>query len=168
MVGDFAARMLRKSRKTRDRLLQMTRKHSKRRKQPQSWVKPHAEVLQLSRAARMERCASQPRLSYSLLRPALPFYEIFPTTLQNRSATHSGYQTAARRPGATRACVLDEKEEAGGEKYPSDPPLNDGLGGEDAFADSRQLHDSPCTIRAALVVVLFFLGFPPSSSSWVV
>lgn len=37
------------------------------------------------RAARMERCPSQLRLLYSLLRPALPFHEIFPTTLQKQT-----------------------------------------------------------------------------------
>lgn len=33
------------------------------------------------------------------------------------------------------------------EKYPSDPPFNDGLGGEDALADGRQLHAPPCAAR---------------------
>lgn len=37
------------------------------------------------RAARMERCPSQLRLLYSLLRPTLPFHEIFPTTLQKQT-----------------------------------------------------------------------------------
>lgn len=30
------------------------------------------------------------------------------------------------------------------EKYPSDPPFNDGLGCEDALADGRELHAPPC------------------------
>lgn len=37
------------------------------------------------RAARMERCPSLPLLLYSLLRPALPFHEIFPATLQKQT-----------------------------------------------------------------------------------
>lgn len=42
-------------------------------------------------------------------------------------------------------------------QYPSDSPFNDGLGGEDALANSRELHASPCT-RLFLSFILFWLA----------
>lgn len=46
------------------------------------------------------------------------------------------------------------------EKYPSDPPFNDGLGCEDALADGRELHAPPCVARlfSSLFIYLFFLA----------
>lgn len=66
------------------------------------------------------------------------------------------------------------------EKYPSDPPFNDGLGCEDALADGRELHAPPCVAPlfpslsyfvlpdvVVVIMVMFFLvgGVPFSPTS---
>lgn len=61
-----------------------------KRKTSTSWAATQCEVVQLCERPGWSAVLHSHRL-YSLLRPALPFHEIFPATLQNRSETHSGY-----------------------------------------------------------------------------
>ena len=55
----------------------------------------------------MERCPSQPRLQYSLLRPALPFHQIFPATLQKQIRnTFRVIKALIVSGGQTNGCVI--------------------------------------------------------------
>lgn len=120
------------------------------------------------RAARMERCPSQLRLLYSLLRPTLPFHEIFPTTLQKQTHNRVRLSNVYMSTLQTHMFALETQrhslrvEEKKNSEYPSDSPFNDGLGCEDALTDSRELHGSPCTSFISVFFIIF--GFPSSSS----